>query len=233
MHTPPTVTALILLSALSANPMSAAVERLKIEPGYTPQLSPVMIMQGVTEGQVVVAIDVSAEGKLTDWLVLGYSHPALVRNCIDALKLWKYVPARIDGVPVPVQTELTINFSAEGVVISRNMMDLGDYMMRMTGPRLALARRSATELDTAPVVVTKVTPKYALEAEQQGVKGEVTVHFYIDEKGEVRMPSVEGEAHPYLAQQALDAVRGWRFTPATAKGKPVMVAARQNFSFAQ
>ena len=47
------------------------------------------------------------------------------------------------------------------------------------------------------------------------------------------MPAVEGEAHPYLARQALDAVRGWRFTPATAQGKPVMVAARQNFSFAQ
>lgn len=233
MRIPFPATWLFLFFAVVASPINAAVERLKIEPTYMPQLSPVMLMEGITQGKVVVAIEVSAEGKLTDFLVLAHTHPALARNCINALKLWKYVPARIDGVPVPVLTELTIHFSAEGVVISRNMMDLDDFMQRMVERRLALTRRPASALDSAPVVLTKVAPKYAREAEEQGVRGEVTVHFYIDEKGAVRMPSVEGEPHPYLAQQALDAVRVWRFTPATSRGKPVMVSARQNFSFAR
>ena len=79
--------------------------------------------------------------------------------------------------------------------------------------------------------MTKTAPKYAKDAEKQGVRGNVKVHFYIDENGEVRMPSVDGEAHPYLAAEAIAAVRGWRFTPPTANGKPATVAALQEFRF--
>jgi TonB family protein len=233
MNTPKNIPVWFMLCALAAVPASAAIEPLKIEPTYTPQLSPVMLMEGVTDGRVVVAINISADGKLTDWLVLAYTHRALVANCVEALKEWKFVAPRIDGVPVPVQTELTINFNAEGVVISRNTIDMEHYMGRIFGQRLSVTRRSASDLDAAPVVVAKVTPKYAAQAEQQGVKGRVTVHFYIDEKGAVRMPSVEGDAHPYLAQQAIAAMREWRFSPPTAKGKPVMVAARQDFQFSK
>ena len=233
MNTPTQISALLLLCAVAVLPASAAVEPLKIQPTYTPQLSPVMLMEGVTDGQVVVAVDVSADGKLNDWLVLAYTHPALARDFVEALKEWKFVAPRVDGVPVPVQTEITINFSAEGAVVSRTTMDVENYLGRVFGNKLSLSRWSATDLDAAPVVVTKVNPKYAAQAEQEGVRGKVTVHFYIDEKGAVRMPSVDGEAHPYLAQQAIAAVREWRFSPPIAKGKPVMVAARQDFEFSK
>jgi len=233
MNTPPQISALLVLCAVAVLPASAAVEPLQIQPTYTPQLSPVMLMEGVTDGQVVVAVDISADGKLNDWLVLAYTHPALARDFVEALKEWKFVAPRVDGVPVPVQTEITINFSAEGAVVSRTTMDVENYIGRVFGNKLSLSRWSATDLDAAPVVVTKVTPKYAAQAEQEGVRGKVTVHFYIDEKGAVRMPSVDGDAHPYLAQQAIAAVREWRFSPPIAKGKPVMVAARQDFEFSK
>lgn len=232
MHPSKNIPALLLLSALLIHPLEAAVESYKIETNVLPQLSPVMLMQGVTEGKIVFAIDLDETGKLTDWLVLGYTHPGLVRNCVSALKTWKFHPAKIDGQPVPIQTELTINLTAEGAVISRpSDVPIDDYLRRIVGARMLPKPRSPRELDAVPALVTKTTPKYLKDAEKQGVHGNVKIHFYIDENGEVRMPSVEGEAHPYLAAEAIAAVREWRFTPPTAQGEPVTVAALQEFHF--
>lgn len=234
MNTLRRISVLLAVGALTASHLTAQDENLKIEPTFIPRLSPVMLMEGVTDGQVVFVLDVSAEGELTDMLALAYTHPSLVKTCSDALQEWKFTPPRRAGVPVPVQTELTINFSAEGVVISRNMqMAVESYIGNVFGHRLSMKRRTASELDGVPEVVARVSPSYAQQAEQEGVRGKVTVHFYIDETGAVRMPAVEGEAHPYLAQQAVAALREWRFTPPTARGKPVLVSARQDFEFSK
>ena len=232
MKTLKCISALILLGAPVVPHLQAATEPFTIETTVLPRISPVMLMEGVTEGKIVFAIDLDEQGRLIDWLVLGYTHPALVRTCVNALLDWKFQPARVDGVPVPIQTELTINLKAEGVVINRSSeVPIDDYLRRIIGARMLSKQRSARELDAVPSWVTKTAPKYAKDAEKQGVRGNVKVHFYIDENGEVRMPSVDGEAHPYLAAEAIAAVRGWRFTPPTANGKPATVAALQEFRF--
>jgi TonB family protein len=179
-------------------------------------------------------VSISADGELTDLLPIAYTHPGLVRTVSEAMKEWKFTPPKRDGVPVAIQTELTINFSAEGVVISRNaQIEVEQYLRQAFGHRLAMKRKSASELDAVPAMIAQVSPKYAKQAEQEGVRGKVTVHFYIDETGAVRMPSVEGDAHPYLAQQAVEAVREWRFAPPRSRGKPVLVSARQDFEFSK
>jgi TonB family protein len=222
----------LAISALATSRLCAGFEPCKVEPTYVPPLSPTMQMEGVTEGRVIFAIDVNAEGQLTDSLVLGYTHPALVRPCWEALKQWKFTPAMRDGQPVGVQSELAVNYTAEGVVISSPaFLDVDRQVRRLIGPRLTKVERSGDELDVAPALVSKATPRYALQAAQEGVRGTVRVHFYIDETGTVRMPAVEGEAHPYLSAMAIDALRTWRFNPPTARGKPVLVAVRQDFTF--
>ena len=223
---------LVVLGALSTVAVRAEFESFKVDPTFKPQLSPVMLMQGVTEGTVVIAIDLSETGQITDHLVLGSTHPALVDPCVDALKSWKFTPARLNGSPVPVQSELTVNYSAQGVVISRPaVLDLDQQMQRVFGYKFVSRRRATHELDHAVAPVSVVAPRYAIQAEKDGVKGQVRVHFYIDEKGSVRLPAIEGEAHPYLSSQALAAVREWRFSPPTSNGKPVLVAVRQDFQF--
>lgn len=234
MNTPLRLSALLILGALCAVRLSAAVESFKVEATVKPPLSPTMLMEGITEGKLVVAVDVSAEGQLTDCLVLAYTHPGLVTPCLDAIKQWKFTPARIDGVPVPAQAELTINYSAQGVVVSRSSItDIDQQLQRMFGYRFARRPGYAGELDSAPTRLTTVTPAYAKDAEKQGVRGTVTVFFYIDENGDVRMPCVEAGAHPYLSDAAVAAVRSWKFQPPMAHGKPVLVAARQDFKFGQ
>lgn len=234
MKTVPTLSALLAVVSLAASPVSAAIESIKIVPTTKPQPSPVMLLDGVTEGTVIFAIEVSADGKLTDWMVLGSTHPSLVRPCAEILKDAEITPARLDGSPVAAQADVTVDYRAEGVVISGPaVLNLDRHMRRIFGYRIASQRRSSNELDRVLAPLSSVAPKYAKDAEKDGVRGKVQVHFYVDETGAVRMPAVEGEAHPYLSEMAIAAVREWRFSPPTSHGKPVLVAARQEFNFSK
>ena len=232
MKIPATFFVGLVLSACCSIAEAAEFKTITIVPTFKPTLSPVMLMEGVTEGKVLFAIDVSAEGKITDTIVLGTTHRAMVRMGREILDAAEITPAQIDGQPVACQTELTIDYQASGVVISRPaILDLDQHMQQRMGYRMKLNRKSASDLDTVPPRLVTVTPKYAADAAKQGVHGTVRVHFYIDETGAVRMPSVEGEAHPYLSAIALEAMRGWRFAPPISHGKPVLMAASHEFSF--
>jgi len=224
--------ALFTLAALTLARLGAAVESVKIEPTFIPPFSPVLLNRGITDGKVVLAVGISAEGKLTDWLALEYTERELVDYFVEALKVWDITPAKIDGQPVAAQIELVASISAQGVVLSRTGTEmLDDYVKRLFPRRIKYQRSTAHELDRAPVRLNAVVPKYAEAAAKQGVSGKVQVRFYIDEHGTVRMPAVEPGAHPYLADEAVAAVREWKFEPPLSHGQPVLVAASQEFDF--
>ena len=223
---------LALFSLAAAIPATAALESIKIEPTLQPQMPYSLLQRGVIEGRVVVAIDVNAEGKMTDYLVVGYTHEPLVKPIVEALKTWQYQPARRDGVPIPAQIEVTVTMSATGAVISQTGTDMLDsFVERILGDQLKYRSRRTNEIDRIPLRTNTVSPKYAEDALKQGVRGKVQVHFYIDENGLARMPSIDTSDHPYLSEIAVEAVREWKFEPPTVKGNPVLVEASQEFTF--
>ncbi|HEX2862597.1 MAG TPA: energy transducer TonB [Lacunisphaera sp.] len=223
-----------LLLALATAPAFAALESIQVRTGNDlPPFPPRLIVDGVTSGHAVVAVSVNAEGKMDDCLVLGYSDERLARSAVDALKRWRFVPARLDGQPVRAQTELRFDFSVEGAVISSNLTER--FIANLADGRFArLADHRPSrprELDRVPAKIAGAAPRYATSALKEGVRGSVEVHFYIDEKGEVRLPCVDAGSHPYLMEQAVEAVRDWKFEPPTSRGRPVLVAAAQKFEF--
>ncbi len=221
---------LFLLAVVS--PLWAAFESIKVEVTEEPQLPAVLRMNGLTNGHVTVAIDVGPDGRPVDWLVLSASHRELIKPCVEALQHWRYKPARYDGQPVLAQIQLTIDLSQTGAVISRTIMDsVDDLFERLVGRPFDYQACPAGEVDRLPVPLTTVAPHYAQQAEKEGVRGRVKVYFYIDEKGEVRMPAVPADAHPYLSTVAIEALKGWKFAPPTSRGRPVLVAASQEFDF--
>ncbi len=234
MKTIPRLSALLILGATLAAPAPAAFESITMSADNPQPLFPLVLeVEGITRGRALVAISVGADGRLADRLVLGYTHQLFAKACLDVLKEWQFTPARLDGVPVPAKTELTFNFTLEGAVIRANIVNhfyfnkfknLGDgyYIYRPCRPQ---------EVDRMPAPVFTVAPKYAREAEQQGLRGRVEVRFYIDEQGAVRLPAVAAETPAYLADTAVAAVREWRFEPPTHHGRPVLIAARQVFDF--
>jgi TonB family protein len=228
------LSALLALGVALAPQAGAAFESIQFNPDNTPPQFPLSLkMDGITQGSATIAISVSDEGRLTDWLMLGYTHELFAKASVAALKEWRFTPAMLDGTPVPAKAELTFNFTLEGAVISANIVNhfLFDNFEGRADGLHAYRLRGPSEIDRLPVPVFAVAPKYAVEAEQQGVHGRVEVRFYIDETGAVRMPAVASDTHPYLANSAVAALREWRFEPPTRHGRPVLIAASQVFAF--
>lgn len=77
----------------------------KVVPTYPP-----LARQARVQGEVVLDVDISKEGTI-EGLRTQTGHPMLIPAAIDAVKHWRYKPYLRNGEPVPVQTQVTVNFS--------------------------------------------------------------------------------------------------------------------------
>lgn len=72
-----------------------------------------------------------------------------------------------------------------------------------------------------PELVSSVLPEYPEVARKANVKGKVTLELVIDEKGDVTSAKVLKGLPMGLDKAAADAVKRWKYKPATSYGKPV------------
>ncbi len=207
---------------------------LKIDQTWQPVFPYQAMVLGFQSGEAHVVIDVDATGKLTDWLVIGYNYPAFAEQAVAAVKKWKFEPARMQGNPVPVVARIDFNFEKEGLTIITQSVEenLKERFLELDKDQYSYRVHLLQELDHIPRPIHIVQPVYPQDWANQGIVGVVTVEFYIDETGRVRMPAtVNNGAPPLLVNLALRAVQQWQFEPATCKGKPVLVRVSQNFRF--
>ncbi len=231
---PPRVLLSVLFLAASTLAASATLKSAQPLPDNPMPVYPnALKLDGITRGRAVLAISVDADGHVKDMLPLAYTNERFARSSMDALRDWHFTPAQLDGMVVPVQLELTFEYTLQGAVISTNVADhyLFDRFEYAGDNAFSYQPVAAQRTDHPPVRVGGTAPSYAVNAEQEGVRGRVTVRFYIDEKGDVRLPAVTTTANPYLMEQAMTAVRTWKFEPVTSHGRPVLVVAQQEFSF--
>ena len=78
----------------------------KIQPVYPPQAVPMRV-----EGTVVLQATIAENGSLQDLKVVS-GHPVLAPAAISAVRQWRYRPYELNGKPVPMQTQITVNFKA-------------------------------------------------------------------------------------------------------------------------
>ena len=84
---------------------------------------------------------------------------------------------------------------------------------------------------SAPVPLYKVEPEYSEEARKAKFQGTVVLEIVIDEHGNPTNFKILNPLGLGLDEKAVEAVRQWRFRPATKNGKPVAVVARIDVSF--
>jgi TonB family protein len=231
------LTALLCLglvsSAFAATNEVGTYIPLKIYQTIDPVFPRYLVTSERNGGEAKVAIYVDSDGKLKDWLVIGYTRKGFGDAAVDAIRDWRFDPAKLNGHAIPAVSELSFDFSATGVVIS---LDLTQSVQAFYA--LAFERRqydyslcSMREIDRIPVPLTTVTPAYPSMLPKQGVKGSARVNFYIDEKGEVRLPCVTVADDYLLGELAVAAVRQWKFEPPTRQGTPTLVKVTQVFNF--
>lgn len=77
----------------------------KVQPLYPPDAKG----QGI-QGAVVLSVTIDKEGNVANIQVVS-GHPSLVPASIEAVKQWKYKPYLVEGNPVEVETQVTVNFT--------------------------------------------------------------------------------------------------------------------------
>jgi len=76
----------------------------RVQPVY-----PTLAMQMRVEGAVELDATIGKDGSTSDIKVLK-GDPMLAQAAVEAVRQWKYKPYLLDGQPVQLQTQITINF---------------------------------------------------------------------------------------------------------------------------
>lgn len=97
--------------AVHAPPISHMMEGnliFRLQPTY-----PRLARQARIQGAVVLQAVISREGTIEKLQVLS-GHPMLVQAAVDAVRQWRYRPYMLNGEPVEVETQVTVNFVLSG-----------------------------------------------------------------------------------------------------------------------
>ena len=111
----------IISSTPVAVPKVATPQRVRVSQGVTQGLLirrvqpnyPPLARQARIQGQVLLQAEISKDGSIEN-LHLISGHPMLAPAAIEAVKQWKYKPYILNGEPVEVETQITVNFTLSG-----------------------------------------------------------------------------------------------------------------------
>lgn len=228
---------------VSQGVMSGMIDK-KVEPVYPP-----LARQARIQGVVLLKAQISKTGDVVN-LQLVSGHPMLAPAAIDAVKQWKYRPYLLNGFPVDVETDITVNFTlsdkppAEGV--SGGVPGIaggvpggipGDHASGVVGVVSSnpgdLTRAQRVRVSSGVLqglLSTKVQPEYPADARDQRIQGEVRLQVTIDKEGNVANIQVIS-GHPSLAPAAIEAVKQWKYRPYLLNGNPIEVLSQVVVNF--
>lgn len=119
------------------------------------------------------------------------------------------------------------------LALTTTLLLSASFCLAQRGQLRPVAPSSAPQPDapiTAGQIAHQVLPKYPKEARGANRQGPVVLDLTIEPSGEVSGIGIaSGDLE--LAEEAVDAVREWRFDPYTQQGKPVRVGQRVTFDF--
>jgi protein TonB len=111
----------IISSTPVAVPKVATPQRVRVSQGVTQGLVirrvqpnyPPLARQARIQGTVLLQAEISKDGTIQNLRLIS-GHPMLAPAAIEAVKQWKYKPYFLNGEPVEVETQITVNFSLSG-----------------------------------------------------------------------------------------------------------------------
>lgn len=165
-------------------------------------------------GTVVLKAVIDKAGNI-DSLQMVSGHPMLVPAAIDAVKEWKYRPYEVNGIAVPVETTVRVEFP------DRN----GNETNGAPAPQ-------SSQSPTTPVpmphdkleghILKRVPPVYPPLARAARIQGTVMLKVIIDRAGNVLNTQLVS-GHPMLAPAAVEAVKQWKYVPFELNGETVEI----------
>jgi len=199
--------------------MSAQIIK-KVPPTY-----PEVARQARIQGTVVLKAWIDKTGAVQS-LQLVSGHPMLGPAAIEAVKQWKYNPYLLNGEPIAVETNVTVNFTLAG-----SAPEEGAVGGAAANPALGTPQRIRVSQGVmSALVVSKVQPEYPDDAKAQRIQGAVRLQAKIDKDGNVaNLQLISGD--PVLAPAAIEAVKQWKYRPYLLNGDPIEVETTVTVNF--
>ena len=160
--------------------------------------------------------------------------PVFAKPAIEAVRRWQFHPALTQGKPVETAYKVQVRFvlvlreaipdwEIESPQDTAEVSQSASTNFERGTPDGPVYRVSARQGVTAPKQVYAPEPEFSEKARKAGEQGTVTVSLIVGTDGKPRDVTVSCSSAPDLNENALDAVKSWKFEPGTAHGKPVMV----------
>jgi protein TonB len=111
----------IISSTPVAVPKVATPQRVRVSQGVSQGLLihrvqpmyPPLARQARIQGTVILQAEISKDGSIENLRLIS-GHPMLAPSAIEAVKQWRYKPYFLNGEPVAVETQITVNFTLAG-----------------------------------------------------------------------------------------------------------------------
>jgi TonB family protein len=202
------------------NGVSWPVLATQVKPQYTLAAKAARI-----EGTVTLECVVGVDGSVGEVRVTKPLSSALDAEAVKALKQWRFKPGTKDGKPVRVRVSVEISFqlatgSGQPLFPLRPLGSAGSPLAAKAdeGPIYVPGKGVVP-----PVVVKEAKPQYTPAAKAAGIEGMVTLECVVLIDGSVGEVRVTKPLDESLDEEAIKAIRQWRFLPGTKDGKPVQV----------
>jgi TonB family protein len=218
---PPSATA----PAMHVGPFTFYGRSIPNDTEYLPQprFPAELMATSVTEGYALVAWTIQPDGRVDDALVVDTSDCAFGESALRALPR-RLLPQR-DPDAMPRYQMARFLFKRKHAVVTATAYE---YLSQQARPmRYAGHSIDTVQPDALDAEVTLVDGQSGDSSVLRtgGTAGTVTIRFYIDQHGAVRVPSIMAASSAQSALTALAAIKQWRFNPPTVAGNPVQVEA--------
>lgn len=192
----------------------------------TPPIYPTAMRSSGLRGDVHLAFSVDIEGRVRNPVVLKSLNPGFNQAAIEAIRRWKFEPARAAGVPIQYRAEQKIGFRLDDEEGGG-----GDGMeIKRTANQANLPE--ALRYDVAPEITSTVAPVYPYALLRDGVKGKASVTVLINPLGRVARTKVS-KADQIELGYALQAAAEWfEYEPARKAARPTdaLIVIEQSFA---
>jgi TonB family protein len=171
---------------------------------------------------VVLHGTLATDGSFKDLAVV-VGEPALAGPSLDAVQQWTYSACTLSGVPIEIP--VFIAFAFRGKNVSRAVEADLPFPTKPAEAKEGAEKISRVEGGgtTPPRTIYAPDPEYSETARIAKYNGLVAVGTIIGPDGNPRDVWIVRKLGLGLDQKAIEAVRRWKFAPATRDGKPVAV----------
>jgi|ERR1035437_5968694 TonB family protein len=209
-----------------------SIQKLRLEKFVMPEFPSYVQLTGNNRGVVTVAIGRDTEGHVTDVLVLDSTHPRLSQSVVDAVSKWKFVfPANPPPSGQEIVPIVRFLFTAKGISIVSALTGSLASKDRDVNENSPVILPAFAELDTVPKPINNPMPRFTGALADRAASTTVTVKFFVDETGKVRVPIIIDSSVPELGRAVLAAVEQWRYEPPRMGGHETIALEIQTFNF--